>query len=311
MIPRTQRRLANGFVLVMLLLVGPTSIVLADDTRGDEDSAWMVSLGFHTGAYTQGIDGRTTSTESAFDPGTGDSFISTTVGFETQVHTPLRLDEIVTKPRVVLTGGFHYPLADGLIAERIGESFNRTETGGLNPAFVANCPDEVPAILGGFVGSETCSLRVRNRVSIDAMWYVGLGVDLTLPFFDDQFHILPSISYYGMSVQSVGEFERTATGDATADDFVETANVVGDPELWHGISPAVTFLVDVYEDGPYRWSMFVNGRWVFFLDDPDLESGTRFGTNELTFISTMDDNAPQITAGFQVLFKGFGGSGRR
>lgn len=316
--------LASGLVcslLTMLLAVtalaqeqrpDPKAEPAANDDRREDDAddiGWMPSLAFHTGAYTQSIDGSTTSSESTFSPGTGDSFLSTTIGFELKLHTAIRAD-IVGKPRLFFSGGFHRPLAKGLIAERIGNSFNRTLEGQPNPAFDANCPDTIPEIGGGLTQAETCTLTVRNRVSVDATWFVGIGVDITLPVFEDQLHILPSVSYYGLSAQSVGEFERTTRAGLNADDFVEIADAVGDPEIYHGISPAITFLADVYEDGPYRWSMFVEGRWVFYLDDPELASAATLGTNQIGFTSTMDDNAPQITAGVQVMFTGLGG-GRR
>ncbi|MEM9174232.1 MAG: hypothetical protein AAGC67_03285 [Myxococcota bacterium] len=306
-----------GALLLSLLAISLPAVANAQTVEAEQDAperseddgpGWMPSLLFHMGAFTAALDGETVSSESTFDPGEGDSFLTTTVGFEARLHTPLRSDlEVLGKPRLFLSGGFHRPLAEGLIAERIGSSFTRTNGGVPNPLFTQNCPDQIPEIGGGLTSAETCDLTIRNRVSIDAMWFAGIGLDFTLPISENQFHILPSISYYGLSAQSVGEFERTTRAGLNADDFIETANTVGDPELYHGISPAIAFLVDVYEEGPWRWSMFVEGRWIFFFDDPDLESGSSLGTNNLGFTASIDDNAPQFTSGVQVMFTGLGG----
>jgi len=288
---------------------------IADDQETNEqeerrerlrDAAWMPSGGFSFGAYTQSISGNTASSTATITPGSGDSYISEILGFEGKLYTPLRLEDAPAKPRIFLTGGVHIPLADGLIGERIEANFDRAPSGGPNPnpAFLQNCAVTIPDLNGNPSDGQTCSLRIRNRATINALWFAGFGVDLTLPIWEDQFHIMPSVEYYGMSVQSVGEFRRTTAGNPGVNDFIEIADSVGDAETYHGISPSITFLVDVYEDGPVRWSMFMRARYIFYLDDPDVTSSSSLGTNTINFTAGIDDKAPAATAGFQVTWTG-------
>lgn len=259
----------------------------------DETAAWMPSFGISVGVHNQSISGDTSATSGDFPREDGDSLITEFFQFQGKLHTPLavgRNDWL----RVFLVAGFQIPLAEGLISERIDSDFDRGQAG-----FTDNCPDMVPT-------SETvtsCSLRVRNRVSIDAMWHAGFGLDFTLPLDMNQFHIQPALEYYGLAAQTVGEFRRTSASSAV-NDFIEQSNTVGDPEIFHGISPSLTFLVDVYENGPWRWSMFLQGRAVFMLDEPDLEANTSLGANDVRFVSGMDDLIIQGAGGIQLQWTG-------
>ncbi len=268
----------------------------------NEEVGWMPSLAISWGIYSQSIDGTTSSTESIFAPGTGDSLITTMFQFEGKVHTPFQLD-VASKPRLFLTAGVQIPLADELIAERIDESFDRGR-----PGFDQNCPDTIPGptpppIANPGLNASTCSLKIRNRVTIDAMWYAGLGVDFTLPILDSQFHIAPAVEYYGLSAHTVGDFERSSSG-LNLDDLVETANSVGNSEIYHGISSSLTMSVDLLENGPWRWSMFLQGRVVFLLTDPFTSTRSTTGTNEILFVSDLDDFVAQGTGGIQLQWTG-------
>lgn len=305
----------------MIAALMMTSVAIADGDADDGPSRrdaepgeldWMPTGAFQFGAYTQSISGRTSASASTIQSGNGDSYISEIIGFEGRLHTPFQL-EVPTRPRLYLTAGFQIPLAEGLIAERIEANFDRSPPGqpSPSPAFLANCANQIPAGGGGLADGQTCSLRIRNRVTIEAMWNAGLGIDLTLPVLENQFHIMPSIEYFGMAVQSVGEFRRTTAGNPGVNDFIEIADAVGDAEIYHGVSPALTFLVDVYEEGSFRWSMFAQGRVIFFLNEPDVQSTSSLGQNDITFTIGIDDFAPQGTMGFQVTYTGKRRGGRR
>lgn len=310
---RNTARRGLGVIFAAILMTAPAAIADDQESSDEEerrermrDAAWMPSGGFSFGAYTQSISGQTASSTATITPGSGDSFISEIVGFEGKLYTPLRLDDAPAKPRIFLSGGAHIPLADGLIGERIEANFDLAPSGGPNPnpEFQQNCAEFIPDLQGNPAPGQTCSLRVRNRTTINALWFAGFGLDLTLPVWEDQFHILPAVEYYGMSVQSVGEFRRTTAGNPGVNDFIEIADAVGDAEIYHGISPSITFLVDVYEDGPVRWSMFMRARYIFYLDDPDVTSSSNLGTNTINFTAGIDDKAPAATAGFQVTWTG-------
>ncbi len=272
-----------------------------DRERVKYELEWMPSLAISWGAYSQSMDGTTTSSESTITPATGDSLITTMFQFEGKLHTPLQLD-VPSKPRLFLTVGLQIPLADELIAERINDSFDRGDAD-----FASNCPDTIPGPNPppdpNQGPSSTCSLAIRNRVSIDAMWYAGLGVDFTLPVLDDQFHVSPALEYYGFAAQTVGQFQRSTSGPQL-DDLIEVADVVGDAEVYHGISPSLTLSVDVFEEGPWRWSMFLQGRAVFVLNDPDTQARTSLGTNQIDFVTDLDDVIAQGTGGIQLQWTG-------
>jgi hypothetical protein len=280
---------------------GDADMLDEDRESEKEELEWMPSLAISWGAYSQSMDGTTTASESSITPSTGDSLITTMFQFEGKLHTPFQLD-VPSKPRLFMTVGLQIPLADELIAERIDESFDRGEAG-----FPSNCPDTIPGPNPPPDPNEglasTCSLAIRNRVSIDAMWYAGLGVDFTLPVLDDQFHIAPAVEYYGFAAQTVGEFKRSTSG-LGLNDLVEVADVVGDAEVYHGISPSLTLSVDVFEEGPWRWSMFLQGRAVFVLNDPDTSARTTLGTNQIDFFTDLDDVIAQGTGGIQIQWTG-------
>ncbi len=282
--------------------------VEATERRNEKtDADWMPSIGFNFGFHTQSIDGTTSSSTATITPGNGDSYISQLVGFEGRLYTPLRFEDVPTKPRLFISSRFYLPLAEELIAERIEANFSRNPGGGGggdDPAFLTNCAVNIPDLSGNPSPGQSCSLRIRNKVTIEEMFSAGLGIDLTLPIFDEQFHIQPSLEYFGMTVQSVGEFRRTTAGNPGVNDLVETAAAVGDQEFYHAISPALTFLVDVYEEGPFRWSMWMQGRVMFFLNEPSIRSGSSLGTNQIGFLVEIDDFAPQATVGFHVTYTG-------
>ena len=80
--------------------------------------------------------------------------------------------------------------------------------------------------------------------------------------------------------------------------------MVGDPEVYHGISPSLTLSVDLFEEGPWRWSMFLQGRAVFVLNDPNTRAGTALGTNQIDFFTDLDDLIAQGTGGIQLQWTG-------
>jgi hypothetical protein len=259
---------------------------------------------------------------ASFPQGSGDSFISEFFQFEGKLYTPLQLD-VPTKPRLFLSGGVQIPLADKLIAERVDqEQIERYEPGvgsqrpapiGLpddsafvRPEFSANCPDTGPGsnpVTNPFNRIESCALRIRNMVTVDAMWFIGAGVEFSLPAFDSYLRFRPSLEYYGMSIQNEGTFVRTSGGVAI-DDLEEYASTVGDAEIYHGLSTALAMSVDVFETGSWRWSMYVQGRAIFFLNEPTLSAQTALSNSNVFFSSTVDDLALQAGGGVQIQWVG-------
>ena len=280
----------------------------------DETLAFMPSLAMSWGSYNQSISGTTSQllpdgmggTQTiAFERVAGDSLITEYFQFTGRLHTPLKLDNLPTKPRLFLSGGVQIPLASGLIAERIDATFTRRPPGQTfdTPNYTDNCPDVLPGPSGADIPSNECSMKIRNRVSIDAMWFAGLGVDLTIPAFDTNFHIMPAVEYYGLSVQTFGEFDRTTTG-RLANDLVESTSTVGDAELYHGVSVSLAVGVDVFEEGPWLWSMFLQGRTVFLLNEPGISATGDTAFGQIRYDSAIDDLIFQGSGGFQIQYTG-------
>ncbi len=259
-----------------------------------EELGWLPSIALSYGVYSQAIEGMTSATTSPIFGEPSDSLLSEMFQIELQLHTPLQLEDFPLKPRLFLTGGVQIPLAEGNIAERFNNSFDAGSS-----AFSNYCPSSVP---GGVV--QTCSVSVRNNITLNAAWYAGFGVDFNLPFgYERQFHISPAVEYYGIAIQTEGEYERSISGTGF-DDVVEQANTVGNAEVFHGISTSLTASVDLFEERGLRWSIFLQGRVAFLLNDPPTSGTSNLGSNTITFVSEVDDLVAQGTGGFRIQWTG-------
>ena len=316
-------RARAGWVVLCLLGFGAAGSASAEgETR---EAAWSPAASFSFGVINQSISGNAATTEVAFPRAGGDSFISEYFQFEGKLYTPLQLSGFPTKPRVFLTAGLQIPLADELIAERIDEELiNRYAPGANTPGnplllapddsafvqqeFLDNCLQNSPQpgipLTNPFSRLESCALRVRSKVTVDALWMAGVGVELSIPVLGNVLRIRPAVEYFGMSIQTDGEFVRTNSG-ATLDDVEEETKATGDPQLYHGIAPSIAVAVDVFEEGPWRWSMFLQSRIVYFFNEPTLSAqGAISSTNNISFISGVDNIAFQVGGGFQVQWTG-------
>lgn len=307
---RSTDRLARAWMVALLLVVAGAPAWAAEDearleVEEDEELLFMPTLSISFGSYNQSIDGDTRTTSSALPPATGDSLISEFFEFTGRLHTPLKLDDVWSKPQLFLTAGVQIPLAEGLIAERIDENFNRENPPGVPvPGYLDNCPDQISDVFGDPIDTTSCTLTIRNTLTIDAMWNVGVGVDFTFEAFESTFHIMPSFEYYGLAIQVEGEFNRVSTAEFS-DDFEELATAVGDPEVFHGVSPSIVLGVDVYEEGPWRWGMFLQGRFVYLLNEPDLAAQGAIGGGDTVFYEAeIDEYIYQVSGGFQVQYTG-------
>jgi hypothetical protein len=299
--------MSRTFVIGLLVALVASIPVQAQEADGDGDAenAWLPSLALSFGIHNQGLDGDVTATTGTIPPGNGDSLISEYFQATTRLDTPLILD-VPTRPRIFLTGMVQIPLAEDLVANRVDTSFDaeRGPPGGqgpaTNPDFIANCPDTLGP--GGAL-SDTCSISVRNTATLDAMWGAGVGVDFTLPFDENQFHIAPAFEYYGHSMESSGRFRRTSSAAAQSD-FDERTERVGNSDIYHGIGPSLNLSADVYENGPLRFSMFLEGRVIWLLTDQDLFVTVPSSDGPLTFRTEQDDLLIQAGGGVRIQWTG-------
>lgn len=285
---------------------GADEMPIAADAPVDDAPGWEPRLSIGFGFLTQPQKGEAqvpteTSTTTLSD--TGDSLISQHFQFGLDLLTPVELP-VLTRPRLVLLGGFQVPISRGLIANRGDEKFNRLPP---TPGFADNCP----STLGGF-NTSTCDIRLRNRTSIDYLWTAGIGVDFTLPIDQDQFHFTQGFEYIGMAAQAEGRYQRRSTAPRPGQvpplpalvetDFIDAK---GDLELYHGISITETFSVDAYEQGPMLFGFFVQGRMSWFATDRDMSVSESSPRGRYDFTSSLNDPEPiqyQLLGGVSVRF---------
>lgn len=284
--------------------------------RSDE-LTWEPEFDFGFGVLSQSHDGEASASleggQQLFRD-SGDSIISTFFNFGLSVYSPFQLD-VPTKPRLVFNVGFQLPIAEGLVANR-----NDTNLDPSDAAFADGCP---PFILdangdvvlidpqGPPVGvfdtplvPDTCSTAIRNRTTPNVMWLAGFGVDFTLPIDEEQFHLRPSLDYIGLLVQGEGSFlRRTSSSNLAAlIDNVEQIDVIGESEVFHGISPSIRLAIDAYEEGPWTWQVYVSGRVAYFFDTEDLRSTGQTPLGEFGFLSEVDEFQYQAYAGITLRF---------
>lgn len=276
------------------------SIAEASDSSAGR-AAWEPRFNLGFGILTQPHRGEgivPTQTSTTTLEASGDSLIAQHFDFGLDLLTPLQLS-VPGRPRLVLTSGFQTPLGRSLISNRADLRFDAFPP---SPGFADNCPPTV-----GSVATSTCSVSLRNRTSIDYLWTAGFGVDFTLPFDEEQFHFTQGFEYIGMAAQAEGRYTRRSTGIAGVQqgNTTEFIDAKGDLELYHGISITETFSVDAYEEGPWIWSFFMEGRMSWFATDRDMSVSETSTRGTFLFVSSLNDPEPiqyQLIGGVSVRF---------
>jgi len=272
---------------------------------------WSPQFEFGIGVLTQSHDGKATiptNSGSRIERDSGDSIISGFTGFALNALSPA-LVESSWRPRVVVRSSAQIPLSDGLISSRSDQSFETT--GPTRPGFLENCPSPVP---GSAVPSSTCSIELRTRTTVNALWTAGLGLDFTLPTESRMFHVQPAIEYIGMLAQPEGSFVRRTAGSiptpppgGTSARFVEFVKQVGASETYHGVAAALTGSADAHREGPWVWSVHLGGRAAWFLTDREITTRRTDSSGEIIFVTApavndLSEVQWQVMAGFSVRF---------
>jgi hypothetical protein len=307
-IARLARVIGLGAAIVASLAVWSTSgmaqetaseAVAQDEVLEAPGFEPRLSLGF--GVLTQSHKGEAqvpTETASTTLSDRGDSLISQHFKIGLDLMTPAQL-EVYTKPRLVLKSSVQLPVSRGLISNRADSKFD------LNPpnaAFAENCPATIgtPPIL-----TNTCSVRLRNRSTIETIWTAGLGIDFTLPFDEQQFHFTQGFEYIGMAVQAEGTYLRRSTGGSFGQNESEYIDVKGNPELYHGISITENLSVDAYVRGPLVFGFYLEGRMSWFATDRDMSVSQSTDRGRFEFVSSLNDPEPiqyQLLGGVTMRF---------
>ena len=106
-----------------------------------------------------------------------------------------------------------------------------------------------------------------------------------------------------MALQTEGEFRRTASGQEL-DDLEELERGASDAEIVHGVSPSLTIAVDTYEEGPWRWSMYVRGRAVRMLNDPSRDVSVAISSGAVLFGGEISEWMWHASGGIQLQYTG-------
>lgn len=152
---------------------------------------------------------------------------------------------------------------------------------------------------GGFaIGGVDCTTNTKVTTSIDAMWFLGAGVEVTLPVLSKQFHVRASADYVGQSFGDVKAswdrqnsfdvctnrgvfgsnqscFPAVAGGGGTSLNRTKlngrrlTASTTGDGFTTHALGTSVQIDVDVYKKGDLRLSLFLEMRVAWLLSQPE------------------------------------------
>ncbi|MHA7836920.1 MAG: hypothetical protein ACX98W_05615 [bacterium] len=290
----------------ILLGLMPKAAGAEVDREETESAGWAPALGFGFGFHSQAIDGFESANGVDLEPSTGDSLLSELFNLNGTLHTPLQLD-VPSKPRLFLRASVQIPLAEQLISSSSDREFEAERdfqapgNPPTNPDFVANCPAQIEGSAGSPVDTSSCTLGLRNLVTVNAMWTAGIGVDFTLPIDRHQFHVMPALEYFGQSVQSESEIERSSSA-TRASDLVESSSSKGSSEILHGISPSLTLAVDVHETGPFVFSLYLGGRVAWLLSDRDVALTSSFSGSSFRLATDMDDLVAQGFGGITVRY---------
>ena len=89
--------------------------------------------------------------------------------------------------------------------------------------------------------------------------------------------------------------------------YAEFIKQVGASEIFHGVATSLTASADAYRDGPWIWSIFVNGRAAWFLTDREIATRRTDTAGNFVFVTEPAVNDAnevqwQAMAGFTVRF---------
>jgi hypothetical protein len=274
-------------------LLALLTVPAASFAEGD-DSGWTPAFRIGPGVHLQGLDGSVRSPDSlpfiqmpsgvpdnpatnaneGFDVSTqgapGDSAQTIAFRFGLRLYTPEDLLPISEKvrPRLFFLLGAELPLDDGFVAMRYDQNFdnNVAQLYGAGRTLSEFCP--------GTPATQACRYSSRVNIDILANWSAGFGADFTLPVWENQFHLVPFLEYFGQAFESQGEFGLTLSQNLQSD-VNRNIKSESDTELLHGLAAGLGFEVDVYETKRFGIRLFLESRAAWILNDREVRySGT-------------------------------------
>ena len=116
---------------------------------------------------------------------------------------------------------------------------------------------------------SSCDISTGFDTAIESMWFLGVGVDLPTPVFEDRLRVRLAMDYLGQKwSDSDFNWERNTTvqGGARSQQRVD-ASFAG--LTTHSLGLGVAALVDVYEWNDFQVRLFLDTRFSWILTDVD------------------------------------------
>ena len=162
---------------------------------------------------------------------------------------------------------------------------------------------------------------VKTSVAELGNWFLGIGLDFTLPFPGRRpVSVRPSIHYFGARIEY--EVDYTSKEFPNPADpfpnFGEGDNGVpvmrlsgGNPMTLHGIAPRVAFDVLLTRQGPLAFSLYTEYQALVFLSGRELriEVPNEIGTGTARLDFSMEQVQHQMGFGLRISWVGWGASG--
>lgn len=258
-----------------------------------------VSLGFDV--QNQSFSAKADSSLGVSGSTSSTTVLSSLFRFDTALYTPTLL-EGAGAPRLLVHGGVQIPLSGDFAILRTNEEFLSTD-----PDVGQFCPTSEDV---GGIPIGACDHSSAIDLSYDASWYLGIGVEFTLPFAERQFKLRPSVDYFGQSLRFAGTVlrrDRAAAAPGLPEGSVlrEPTVTASTDELTHAVGPRVTLDVDVARVGAFSLNVFVEAQFYWILSDRTYAfSGSNADGDTADFVVKADPLIAQGGAGLRIVWRG-------
>ncbi|MBJ21480.1 MAG: hypothetical protein CL933_18895 [Deltaproteobacteria bacterium] len=272
---RIRRRLALCFLACAgLAMANAPSVAAETAAEKKEAEGWVPALRLGVGVHVQGLNGSASSPDS-LDPirnpptlpgepdrssanAPGDSAVTEFIRVGMRLYAPENLLG-EGAPRLFAQAGVETPLDDGFIAGRYNFDVDILDFGTTTGDVSDFCPEVPPTTL--------CSYEARIFVDILANWHFGIGSDFRLPIADGQYHIVPTLEYFGQAFESEGTFGVTLSQGLGTEDDPRVISEKSQTEFIHGVAAGLGLEVDVWEADWLAARLFLNARAAWLLTE--------------------------------------------
>lgn len=266
---------------VLVALVGALLLLPSFSHAEMEPEGWTPAMRVGFGFLVQGLDGQAFVNDALpaiqNDPeltplgSPGDSIQSPAFRLGFRLYTPE--DLLGTgkyTPRLFVQAGMERPLDSGFIATRYASDFDAVFSGGGMADVSMFCPEAPPV--------TTCNYAATTTVDVLFNWNLSVGADFRLPIMEGQYHLVPTIGYYGQATESEGEFTVVLSapmGIQVGTDDPRTIESQGGTDIVHGITAGLSFEIDVLDGENISAKVFLETAASWLLTDRDSKfSGT-------------------------------------